>query len=172
MILSSDRTVQRLQWYLSAADSKDHIPLCACSIAQWCPTLCHPMDCSPPGFSVRGIFFFFRQEYWSGLLFPTPEDLPDPKDSDPISCISYISLQTRLIHYYTVLFAFFFFVICFLFIWLPHIQMTNRKMMLIKFRIHFGSYWISPSVLIKHNQSNWVQVLSPLKESLSNTWRP
>ena len=21
---------------------------------------------------------FFRQEYWSGLLFPSPEDLPDP----------------------------------------------------------------------------------------------
>ena len=22
---------------------------------------------------------FFRQEYWSGLPFPTPEDLPDPE---------------------------------------------------------------------------------------------
>ena len=21
---------------------------------------------------------FFMQEYWSGLLFPSPEDLPDP----------------------------------------------------------------------------------------------
>ena len=21
---------------------------------------------------------FFRQEYWSGLLFPSPRDLPDP----------------------------------------------------------------------------------------------
>ena len=21
---------------------------------------------------------FFRQEYWSGLSFPSPEDLPDP----------------------------------------------------------------------------------------------
>ena len=109
MILLSDRTVQRLQWYLPAADSEDHISLRACSITQWCPTLCHPVDCSPPGFSVHGIFFF-RQEYWSGLLFPTPKDLPDPKDSDPISCISYISLQTRLIHYCTVLIAFF--VVC------------------------------------------------------------
>ena len=26
-----------------------------CSIAQLCLTLCHPMDCSPPGFSVDGI---------------------------------------------------------------------------------------------------------------------
>ena len=24
-------------------------------VAQSCPTLCDPMDCSPPGFSVRGI---------------------------------------------------------------------------------------------------------------------
>ena len=26
-----------------------------CSIAQLCPTLCDPMDCSPPGSSVHGI---------------------------------------------------------------------------------------------------------------------
>ena len=31
-------------------------PYCvhACSVAQSCPTLCDPMDCSPPGSSVRG----------------------------------------------------------------------------------------------------------------------
>ena len=41
-----------------------------------CPTLCNPMDCiayhAPPS---KG---FSRQEYWSGLPFPSPEDLPDP----------------------------------------------------------------------------------------------
>ena len=26
-----------------------------CSVPQLCPTLCDPMDCSPPGFSVHGI---------------------------------------------------------------------------------------------------------------------
>ena len=26
------------------------------SVAQLCPTLCDPMDCSPPGSSVHGIF--------------------------------------------------------------------------------------------------------------------
>ena len=31
--------------------------------------------CSPPGFSIHG---FSRQEYWSGLPFPFPGDLPDP----------------------------------------------------------------------------------------------
>ena len=28
----------------------------ACSVAQSCPTPCDPMDCSPPGSSVYGIF--------------------------------------------------------------------------------------------------------------------
>ena len=29
--------------------------MCACSVAQSCPALCDPMDCSPPGSSVHGI---------------------------------------------------------------------------------------------------------------------
>ena len=28
---------------------------CCCSVAQSCPTLCEPLDCSPPGSSVHGI---------------------------------------------------------------------------------------------------------------------
>ena len=117
-------------------------------VSQSCPTLCDPMGCSLPGFSIHGIFQarvlewlaisfsrgssrprdwtqvsriggrrfnlwatrkahgskwvkslsrvwlcatpwtvayyappsmgFSRQEYWSGLPFPSPEDLPDP----------------------------------------------------------------------------------------------
>ena len=35
------------------------------------------MDSSSPGSSVHGIFQA-RKEYWRGLPFPTPEDLPDP----------------------------------------------------------------------------------------------
>ena len=38
-------------------------------------TLFDPMDCSPPGSSVHGVS---RQEYWSGLRFPSPGDLPNP----------------------------------------------------------------------------------------------
>ena len=41
-----------------------------------CLILCDPMDCSPPGSSVLG---FSRPEYWSGLPFPPPGDLPDPE---------------------------------------------------------------------------------------------
>ena len=35
---------------------------------QLCLTLCDPMDSSPPGSSVHR-----RQEYWSGLPFPSPK---------------------------------------------------------------------------------------------------
>ena len=45
-----------------------------CLISQSCPTLCDPMDCSPPGSSPRG---FTRQEYWRGLPCPPPGDLPN-----------------------------------------------------------------------------------------------
>ena len=37
--------------------------------------LCHPMDGSLPGSGSLG---FSRQEYWSGLPFPSPGDLPNP----------------------------------------------------------------------------------------------
>ena len=48
--------------------------MCACSVAQSYLTFCDPMDCSLPDYSVG----FFRQEYWSGLPFPSPGDLPNP----------------------------------------------------------------------------------------------
>ena len=44
-------------------------------VAQLCLTPCDPMDCSPPGSSVHGIF---QEEYWNGLPCPPPGDLPDP----------------------------------------------------------------------------------------------
>ena len=46
-----------------------------CICAQSCLTLCNSMDCSLPGsLSME----FFKQEYWSTLAFPSPEDLPNP----------------------------------------------------------------------------------------------
>ena len=41
--------------------------------AKWlqsCPTLCDPIDGSPPGSPSLG---FSRQEHWSGLPFPSPK---------------------------------------------------------------------------------------------------
>ena len=50
-------------------------PLSCYSVAQLCLTLCDPMDCSPPGSSVHGVF---QARKWNGLSFPPPGDLPDP----------------------------------------------------------------------------------------------
>ena len=44
-------------------------------VTQLCPTLCDPMDCT----RQASLFMeFSRQEYWSGLPFPSPEELPNP----------------------------------------------------------------------------------------------
>ena len=63
-----------------------YICVCVCVlVAQSCPTLCDPMDCSPPG----SLFMeFSRQECWSGLPFPSPGDLPWPRDQTRVSCIA------------------------------------------------------------------------------------
>ena len=45
-------------------------------VPQFFPTLCDPMNCIPPGSSLS--MGFPRQEYWSGLPFPSSGDLPDP----------------------------------------------------------------------------------------------
>ena len=44
-------------------------------VAQSCPTLCDPVDSSPPGSSVHGILPAKILEW---LAFPSPGDLPDP----------------------------------------------------------------------------------------------
>ena len=44
-------------------------------VAQWCLTLCDPVDVAT---QVPLSMEFSRHEYWSGLPFPSPGDLPDP----------------------------------------------------------------------------------------------
>ena len=45
-------------------------------VTQLCPTLCDPWTAAHQApLSME----FSRQEYWSGLLFPSPRDLPDPE---------------------------------------------------------------------------------------------
>ena len=39
-------------------------------VAQLCPTLSNPMDCSPPGFSIHGIFQA-RVLEWVAISFAT-----------------------------------------------------------------------------------------------------
>ena len=55
----------------------------ACSVAQLCAALCAAMTYQSP-LSME----FFRQEYWSGLLFPPPRGSSPPRDGTRISCVS------------------------------------------------------------------------------------
>ena len=72
------------------SDYSPHTLSCVCVYAQLRPTLWDPMDCSPSGPPIQGIF---RQEYWSELSFPSPGDLPDPGIEPHISFVSCIGHQ-------------------------------------------------------------------------------
>ena len=54
-----------------------------CSVAELCPTLCNPLGVTHNAPLSMG---FSRQEYWSGLPFPSPEDLLDP-GIEPVSLV-------------------------------------------------------------------------------------
>ena len=51
-------------------------------VTQSCPTLCDPWTVAHQASPSMG---FSRQEYWSGLPFPSPGDLPDPGIKPTIS---------------------------------------------------------------------------------------
>ena len=54
---------------------------CYCSFTKSCPTLCDPMTIACQAPLSMG---FPRQEYWSGLTFPSPGDFPYP-GIEPVS---------------------------------------------------------------------------------------
>ena len=47
-----------------------------CLVAQLCPTLCNPVDCSPPDSSVHGIL---QARILEWVAISSPEDSPDPE---------------------------------------------------------------------------------------------
>ena len=63
--------------------------VCACICAQSCPTPCDPMDCSPPGCSVRGIS---QARILDQVAISFSTDLPNPgiklASLSSCSCIS------------------------------------------------------------------------------------
>ena len=85
-LLAGGKPLQRIKPGSDLADGTH--TLCVCSVAKSWPTLCDPMDCSPLRFSVHG---FSRQEYWSGLPFPSPGDLLNP-GMEPVSLASPASI--------------------------------------------------------------------------------
>ena len=66
--------------------------MCA-KLLQSCPTLCDPMDCSPPGSSIHVLL---QARYWSGLPFPSPGDLLDP-GIEPASPVAPASQSGRFL---------------------------------------------------------------------------
>ena len=51
--------------------------VCVCFMAQSCLTLCDPMDCSPPGFSVHGIL---QARILEGVAMPSTRGSSQPRD--------------------------------------------------------------------------------------------
>ena len=61
-------------------------------VAQSCPTLCDPMDCSPPGSSVHGIFQARILE-WVAISFS--RGFFQPRDRARVSCMQAGSLPSE-----------------------------------------------------------------------------
>ena len=64
--------------------SVGHVCSCVESL-QSCPTLCNPMDCSPPGFSVHGILQARLLEW---VAMPSSRESSPPRDRTRISRIA------------------------------------------------------------------------------------
>ena len=58
-------------------------PVCACLVAQSCPTLCNHMDRSPPGFSGHGLS---QATMLGWVAISSPRGSCQPRDGTPISC--------------------------------------------------------------------------------------
>ena len=63
--------------------------VCVCSVAKSCPTLCNPMDCSPPGSSVYGTSRARILE-WVAIAFSRVASLPRGRSC--VSCLAGDSL--------------------------------------------------------------------------------
>ena len=69
ILISKDKGTRRESQQTSFASFPQFIAAAAAKSLQSCPTLCNPIDGSPPGSTSLG---FSRQEHWSGLPFPSP----------------------------------------------------------------------------------------------------
>ena len=73
-------------------------PCGVCLVAQLCPTLCDPMDCSPPGSSVHGISQARILE-WVAISFSRGSS--QPRDRTSVSCIAggFFTTEPQLLLY-------------------------------------------------------------------------
>ena len=77
--------------YENLSQSRTDLKFCL-KVQVLCLTLCDPMDYIAPGCSVYG---FSSQEYWSGLSFPFPGDLADPRVEPESPALQADSLPTE-----------------------------------------------------------------------------
>ena len=70
---------------MGSRDFFDSVRACVLSL-QSCPTLCDPMDRSPPGSFVHGVL---QARILEWVACPSPGDLPNP-GIELVSSISYI----------------------------------------------------------------------------------
>ena len=61
-----------------------------CCVALSCPTLCDPMDCSQPGFSIHGILQARMLEW---VAMPFSRGSSQPRDQTQVSCIGGLVLH-------------------------------------------------------------------------------
>ena len=68
---------------------RSNIPPCqmCANLLQWCLTLCSPMDCSPPGSSIHGIF---QARILERVAVPSSRGSSQPRDRTHISYVSCI----------------------------------------------------------------------------------
>ena len=77
-----DNLVERQFWVQEVAD---RVLACMLSWLQLCPTLCNPMDCSPPGSSVHGIL---QARILEWIAMPSSRASSQPRDWTWVSHIS------------------------------------------------------------------------------------
>ena len=69
-------------WLLNMGNRYKIILFKKVSVAQLCPTLCNPMDCSPPGSSVHGIL---QARILEWVAMPSSRGSSQPRDGTHVS---------------------------------------------------------------------------------------
>ena len=72
------------------------LPYFMCSVAQSCPTLCDPVDCSPLGLSVHRIS---QARLWEWVAISSSRASSWPKDHIQVSCVS--SIGKKILYHCT-----------------------------------------------------------------------
>ena len=74
----------RGKYFITTRRCKSAWSVCVC-VAQACPTLCDPTDCSPPGFSVHEIL---QARILEWIAIPFSRGTSQPRDQTLVSCIA------------------------------------------------------------------------------------